>query len=577
MANISAKLDSVILDIIRRRRFRVIVSRLLRALVDVAIFGLLASVAFGTWAASAGLGNSGWLLFFIGLGLCSTAYVFLVVTKDSSLTAVAVLLDQRLGFHDRVSSSLKFAQKSERTPFMEAHLAETAAFLAKDADRVLPFPAIKRGRALALFLALGLVALMPHADRSVISKTDRVRKQRARIEAAHDLAKDLEQLRQESDLRGLKKLSEMVALVESEVNRQIEILAPKDLIPPDDPEQPDQTKTPGRTIDDDSDDSTARPDKIGAVTGEIGDGIHLSNVATYQPMGKFDSFPQAAYTEAFAELDGYVLDDQLTSRELANLAEHLDDTAGKLNNYGYAKDLDAVNMERALLSPDGEEIAKSQKFNAFEKALAPLQHKSFSEFLKRYAAHVGNKALGKARHELKESQNKQAELFNVSAPPPKNAKFSLTKTGDKPTPDMQVLQGGQNQDSGTASQVAAQSKAGKANKQAGQAQGTQLGGAGAGMGAATRSGAAVPVLPRAEGGEYLPLKGKLGDGETIVQIINDRGKHNIAARTKGPVSYHDIFVEYSQAAEAKLNSEQVPLHMRDYIRDYFRSIRPGLE
>ena len=103
-----------------------------------------------------------------------------------------------------------------------------------------------------------------------------------------------------------------------------------------------------------------------------------------------------------------------------------------------------------------------------------------------------------------------------------------------------------------------------------------MGGAGAGRGAASRSGAAPPILPRAEGGEYLPLKGKLGDGETIVQIISDRGKHNIAAKTSGPVSYHDVFVEYSQAAEANLNSEQVPLHMRDYIRDYFRSIRPGL-
>ncbi len=576
MANISAKLDSVILDIIRRSRIRVVTSRLLRALVDVAIFGLLASVAFGTYADSAGLGDSGWLLFFIALGGCSIAYLFLAATKNSSLTAVAVLLDERLGFHDRVSSSLKFAQEPERTPFMEAHLAETAAFLKKDAERVLPFPAIKRGRALALFLALCLVALMPHADRSVVTKIDRVRKQRARVAAARDLAKDLEQLRQESDLRGLKKLSEMVALVESEVNRQIEILAPEELAPPEDPEQPDKTKTPGRTIDDDSDDSEMRPDNVGAVSGEIGDGINLSNVATYQPMGKFDSFPQAAYTEVFAEMDQYVLDDQLTGRELANLAEHLDDTAGKLNNYGYSKDLDAVNMERALLSPDGEEIAKSQKFSAFEKALAPLQHKSFSEFLKRYAAHVGNKALGKTRRELKESQNKQAELFNVSTPPPKNAKFSLTKTSDKPTPDMQVLQGGQNQEGGTASQVAAQSKAANAKKQAGQAQGTQLGGAGAGRGAASRSGAAPPILPRAEGGEYLPLKGKLGDGETIVQIISDRGKHNIAAKTSGQVSYHDVFVEYSQAAEANLNSEQVPLHMRDYIRDYFRSIRPGL-
>ena len=84
-------------------------------------------------------------------------------------------------------------------------------------------------------------------------------------------------------------------------------------------------------------------------------------------------------------------------------------------------------------------------------------------------------------------------------------------------------------------------------------------------------------MPRANGGEYLPLKGKLGDGKAVIQIINDRGKRQLASRPVGTVTYRDVFVEYAQGAEAELNSEQVPLHMREYIRDYFRSIRPGLD
>jgi hypothetical protein len=94
------------------------------------------------------------------------------------------------------------------------------------------------------------------------------------------------------------------------------------------------------------------------------------------------------------------------------------------------------------------------------------------------------------------------------------------------------------------------------------------------MGASTRSGSFTPVLPKATGGEYLPLKGKLGDGKRVIEVIHARGRRNIASRVPGETSYQEVFVEYAGAAEAELNSEQVPLHMRDFIRDYFRSIRP---
>jgi hypothetical protein len=107
--------------------------------------------------------------------------------------------------------------------------------------------------------------------------------------------------------------------------------------------------------------------------------------------------------------------------------------------------------------------------------------------------------------------------------------------------------------------------------------GTQLGGKGAGVGGGSRERAAPPVVPRSLGGEYLPLKGKLSDGPSVMQVIHERGRRKIARPSTSEVSYSDVFVQYAQGAEAELNGEQVPLHMRDYIRDYFRSIRPGLE
>lgn len=169
-------------------------------------------------------------------------------------------------------------------------------------------------------------------------------------------------------------------------------------------------------------------------------------------------------------------------------------------------------------------------------------------------------------------------MFNVSAPPPEDASYALKGVSQQPGHDP-ILQASADQVAKVASQLAGRGRAGAGHKggPAGRGEGTALGGRGAGMGGSARQGAAPPVLPRSEGGAYLPLKGKLGDGKRVVELIAGRGRHNIPAGQSGDLTYREVFVEYGQAAEAELNGEKVPLEMRDYIRDYFRSIRPGPE
>jgi len=576
MTDSSIPLDGRVLQLLRRCRRRLVASKLAAGLAEALVAGVLATVAFGTWAASAGFGGGGWAWFLVLLGAGLAAYVAWRALRGSSLREVAVLLDRRLGFHDRVSSSLAFVSGGRPTPFMQAHLEETAGFLRARGDEVIPYPAVGRGRAVALFVALCLVALLPHGDRAALRALDRKERTQARLRAGRDLAAELHRLRRQADLHGLKKLSRMVARAEEELGRRLELVGPEERLAPQ-PEPAGSTETSTRSIDEQAGREAVESDGQGTVGQSPPGDVRLSSQPTYKPRGKFDSFPEEAYQEVFAELDSALVGHELSGVELQNFSEHLDDAAGKIANYGFAQDTEGAMAESQMGGRRGEELMASGQLNSVEKALAPLQYKSFSEFLQRYAAHLGEKALGKARFEMSQEKNTGGGMFNVSAPPPEDADFALKGVGDQPG-DTPILQATADQVAKVASQLAGRSKPG-AGQQGGpgiHGQGTELGGRGAGMGGASRQGAAPAVLPRSEGGAYLALKGKLGDGKRIVELITSRGRHNIAGGGSDGLTYREVFVEYGQAAEAELNGEKVPLEMRDYIRDYFRSIRPAL-
>ncbi len=579
------RLEQAFIQTIRRSRRRVLAGRLVGWLADAAVFGLLAAIAFGTWAQTSGLGFGAWIAFFAILGSVLAAHLVRELTRGTSLEAVAVWLDRELGFFDRISSALQFSRQAEPTGFMRAHMAETAAFLESHADqtnRVMAVPWPARGRAFALFLVIGLVSLLPHADRARIEARDRSERVEARRRAGRDLVSELTRLRKEAELSGLTRLSEMVADAEQALSRQLDLVEPEDLEPPPAQEDADGSKLPATSSRHDSPDQALKKGVGAAAGGVAGQGVSLSQVASYQPVGKFDSFPAQSYAEVFAELDEVVIgDDFLTAAELSNLTEHVDSAAGNIGNFGFMDDNRAFGLEGAMRNPEGEAMMAAQDYNAMERGVAGLQYKAFSEFLKRYAAHLGEKALGRAHFEHTQKRTGEGgEVVNVSAPPPKDAEFAIQGVTDKP--NAPLLQGTPEQMAQVAAQTLAagqitgQDASDSALKVRGG--GTAPGGKGAGVGSGAGRGKAAPkILPRASGGEYLPLEGRLADGDSVVRLIDARGRRKLGSRSgagTGAITYREVFVQYARGAEAELNSEKVPLHMRDYIRDYFRAIRP---
>jgi hypothetical protein len=562
------KIRKPLVAILKRSQKRVIWSRLATGLVDSIIVAILALVLFGTLAEYFGFGKPGWVVFLVVVFLGIIGYLTYCGLVGTSLRSVAILFDEQLGFRDRTSSALMFLENEKRTPFMQAHLEETLDFLKNHQEAVIPFPKMKRLRALVIFLVVGLIGLLPHADRTVLSKLERRYKEKTLQEAKRNIVSQLSNLRKEADLRGLKKLSRMVAAVEEEYEQRIDLLAEDEPEPEPEPkietssESLKQSETDESETGDVEEEIALKPEGDTLGTSKTNSKLRVSTVATYQPVGKFDSFAATDYAAVFAELDSTVLDDQLTAQELTNLTEHLEDVVGSMENYAYQGSI-----------PENANAANEGNYdnNSFEQALAPAQQKSFAEFLRRYSSHVGEATMGKIRDELEQRKAQGGEMFNISAPPPKDGEFAIQGVTENPDSNSPILQGSPEQMSQVASQINQKGGGGQSGKEGE----TQVGGKGAGVGAASRQGKAPAILPQAEGGEYLPLQGKLDDGAAIIQVIRDRGQRNIrTAQTQTKVTYDDIFVHYAQGAQAEVNSESVPLDMRDYIREYFRAIRP---
>jgi hypothetical protein len=415
-----------------------------------------------------------------------------------------------------------------------------------------------------------LISLLPHGDRKAIEKANQNDQVQRVVRHANTLLRDLEEIRRQADLRGLKRLSKMVVAAQEELNKKVELLAPETPIPPPEQKPESSAEKGGETEKSVEDGLEEKPQGIPPQGVGERTGMRLSNVATYQPTGKFDSYPEQTYTEVFAEIDGVVLESQMTSGELKNLAEHLETTASEVGDFGFQLSDRAKFGEAQRRGPGGGKRPDT----AIEDEQAAGQYRAFGEFLRRYAAHVGDEALGKAKLELSDEKNTGGETIQIPAPPPKDAKFSIQRVSDE-RPNLPLLQTSEATAKDVALKMGMDSASG--SKPGGKGSGTEVGGSGAGMGASEKSGEPVGVLPRAEGGSYLPLEGKLADGPSLVQLIHDRGRHNIEttrAGRAGTVTFTEVFSEYARGAEAEINGEAVPPQMRDYILDYFRSIRP---
>jgi len=569
--------EARLISLLRRSRRRVTLGRLVGAGLDVLVLGLLASLALGAAAHAGGL--VGWPLALLAglLAIGAVAYLGWEARRQNSLEAHARLLDHELGLHDRVSSALAFARAPRRTDFMEAHLRETAAFLdAVGEPRVrVPWPA--RARSFCLFLALALAALLPHADRSLVEARAALDERLERVRVVQGLARELAELRDQATRRGLPKLARAVARAEEAMREELHILDPEPPpeAAPQDPAGLDAASRDARVVE-------ARAGAEGGA-GQVDGAVRVSRLGAYKPVGKFDAFPEAAYAEVFSELDEVYSDLDLGEAELERMSDYLGDMAGRVGNMGMQSDSQSGSMGGQMAAPDAAQRGEAPGFDPFGSNINALHHKAFSEFLRRYASHLGDRAAGRAAGRAAKDSRDPAQAFDpASAPPPEDAELALKAVTDRPAGAS--LQGSPAQLAKLASMAGG--KDGKlagsedpSNKVAARGSGTRLGGQGAGVGSAGGGqGEGPAVLPRASGGEYLPLEGKLGDGRSVLEIIDARGRRRLGPAASGAgaaaAGWGEVFGAYARGAEAELNSEAVPLDLRDYVRDYFRAIRP---
>ncbi len=548
-------LDPAIIHLLRRGRRRRLLSDGALALLDVALGAWLLAWA---WLMLGGSWQTGFLLV---LATISAAYVLGMAMLRTSWLSVARWLDSSLAGRDRMSNCLDFAGRSSPSDFMKAHIKETAGFLKGRAPIVLPpigLHCFRKGAWLALLL-LALVGV--YWQPTSLPTGPAMAGQTAPPAVRPALVQELSTLRQQARLAGLQKLSQLIARVEQEIDKPVTLLDEQDLTAATPSERKSDADQNKRIAPDDGQagfDSAAADATLGQL------GLGRAKSAHYRPVGKFDSFADAAYAEVFGELDASLLGDELSGAQLAKLSRLVNRAAAKMSDYSFDVAADAAAAEAAAMRLGG---------NAFDHALMPLQLRSFSEFLRRYAAHMGERAMG-GSHAKGDIDGVD---FSKSLPTARDGEKVLRPAGDSLAQDMSLIPASDDQADGEGRQVAAKVSAQSKGKSLASNQGAQAGGSGAGQGGGARANVTPKVLPRAEGGEYLPLRGRLGGGESVVQMIQAHGEKSVPASATETVQYQDVYLEYARSAEAELNSESVPWHMRGYIRDYFRSIRPGAE
>jgi hypothetical protein len=567
-------------SLLRRSRRRVILGRLVGGALDVVAFGLLSALALGTVAQAGGLGAWGVGALAAVLLLGAAGYLAWEALRQNSLAEHAQRLDRELGLHDRISSAFAFARAARPSEFMQAHLRETAAFLEHAGEPRVRVPWPARARSFGLFLALVLVALLPHADRSQVEARADLDERMERTRAVQGMVRELSDLRSQAERKGLPKLARAVAQAEAAMREELRILDPE---PPPEPQAaPDDAGAPDSTVRS-AQEADAQAGAEGGA-GNLDGAVRVSRLGAYKPVGKFDAFPEAAYAEVFAELDENFSDLDLGEAEMERMSDYLGDMSGRVGNMGMQSDEQSGSMGGQMAAPNAKELMENPGFDPYASNIRSLHHKAFAEFLRRYASHLGDRAAGRAAaRAAQEGKADPATAFDpASAPPPEDAKLALKAVTDKPVGS--ELKGSPEQMAKLSRMAAGgggklSSSEDPTNKTAVRGSGTRLGGQGAGVGsAAGGQGEAPAVLPRATGGEYLPLEGKLGDGRSVLQVIDARGRRHLgpgAADDGSPATtWSDVFGAYARGAEAELNSEAVPLDLREYVRDYFRAIRP---
>ena len=486
--------------------------------------------------------NPSTLYFPTILGLL--LFIVYKTTKGINQIEVALKIDRRAGLADRISSALEFSRVDKPTPFMFAAMTNAVRH-AENVDYQAAFPIWPKGIrssliaavliaplfALVLFVDFGEKYMPDHTALDRDLPVDNIPSDApdapdlAKIEVPPRLAPLVEPVKNyiKAWKTNLAKMRKELARREKELAAEV----PRAIFA-------DSGKSGG---------SEATGIK-GLKTAITDNRIHISDLKT---MGVYDG---SEFSDVFAALDETAFDEEPSIEDVEALAQMMTSAADRKASSGATLGLaSSMNVQNGM---DGDDVT------GFQGATQGAMQESFNEFLRNYGAHLSNVARTKTQLvEEAKSSGKVTKTAMSSAPPPPNAKLKMMKLTDNDHRKVHL------------SPVAFQENEEKLG-----AGGLGKGGgkSAAGRGGGTAEGSIKVAKVESSSENLVEMDGVMGEGKSAVKILEDLDSLNM--EDFSGADYRQLYVDYTQNASMILDSEQIPIEIKSYIRDYFISITP---
>ncbi len=528
---------------ISKARLRILANNLIHSLIIIAPVVIILTAIFTLVDQFASSKHN---LSFLYLPALAGVFLFLVyrTTKGVGRLEVALKIDRRADLADRTSSALEFNEMENPTLFMNAAMDDAAAQIEK-VDFKKAFPLWPRGLTpsiIASLLVVPLLLLVLYVDFGEKYLPDRTSLDRdlpieqipSDVPDAPDLAKAVIPPRLAPLIEPVKSYinawKSNLRKMRKELQRREKELA---------------AEVPKAIFSEKGDGNAGEAGGIMGLKTAITDGkVHISDLKT---MGVYNG---SEYDDAFAALDEIAFEDEPDIEAVAALAQVMTDTADRKASSGKTLGLAAsLNVQTGM---DADEVI------GFKGATKGAMQESFNEFLRNYGAHLTNIASTKAQiAEEAKASGKIVRTAMSSAPPPPDAKLKMMKLNDKDHRNVHL------------SPTAIQENENKLG--AGMAPGDQ-GSSKAGRGGGTAEGVIKTAKVEKSPQNYVEMEGAIGEGKSAIKILEDLDSLNMEDFSKA--EYRQLYVDYTQNASMILDSEQIPIEIKSYIRDYFMAITP---
>ncbi len=570
-------------------------------------------------------------LWLVGISLAAALVAWLWPLKRET---IAARIDRAHAFHDRVQSALEFAERKDRSRFMEAAIQDAVTRASTlSPQRAAPFSA-PRARYVtllcgALWIGAGLlparrVQITTHTPivRATALSQDELsgfRDELASLESAAPVSAEQEQLRAAYRTLldriaggGLDRSASIEALLSLEkrlmpdthgelgANQAALSELAKDLAKADETlagallkQDPNAAAEALAAL---AKNLKTRPEAQRARLKEALEGIKRRSEATESNRKRQDELesllkrkesPKTPEEKRLLERNKRELErlrrDNQTARERSRELERLDrdlaDAAQALGNDGFDQAENSLQRGAEDLKRLGQEQGTREQREALAKQVAQLR-----ELLQRQREQ--NNGKGQAKKSDGSSQQERSKRFTMRAggqdPDAEDAMLLAPKTGKEGE------KGGSGKEPGEkdGEQSAQQGKPGQQGKPA-----FELGGAGPGSAELELPGSTQVVgdsQPKASDehdtrrlGNATDLDSELRDSQVAGTISKGPARSEVildaADRGFATAPYRKVYSEYRSHAEEALDKEDIPAGYRFYVRRYFQLIRPREE